>query len=593
MGAQSFGKSLGELVLQKRKSVGLTQTQLAEDAFGTSAKTRRISELENGTVANPHPKTIDPIIVALKISEAELEECAKNARVVEDTDLDRAYREARNLIDAIARQFEHSKPDASLAEVDDYLRSKAREWSALRKRIDNIDAVESMVVGIKIAADEALSEGDFEQVDTLLAKLEEEYQQQLTLAQVAKQAEIRISRGDVCLLREAPEQALECYLSAAKFFQPFDESRMVELLSITAHRLYESSQRSIRPRFFVSARLLEVMIELDSVKGAPLPFAGANYQLGLIFRNEATKNHKGYDKELLEKAIHHARVAAESSAHVGESYHLACAQSSLANCLLDRARFENDRYALQESIATFRDAKTSAQDTKETNFLLGQICNSLGAALNTLSKFLNQDEADVTSDEALGEFLQAIKISELHHDLEVWGAAKFNIAGTLRQKAQHKDVTSAARSAFNIRAISEYQAALETFPATAFPDRFADAQYELGGVLFNHAVLLNNPLSELYFARAIAAYQSASSVFSRDFRPERWAFIQLYVGEIFALHANSPDVTSSEYDLKNALGCFQAALEVFEEIGNMVEAQMCKNAISRAKKDLQLIKTAA
>jgi hypothetical protein len=94
--------------------MGLTQMQLAEDAYGTAGKTRRISELENGTVANPHPKTIDPIILVLKISNAELGQCAAESHSLPDEDLDRAYREARNLIDAIAKQFEHSNPVASL-----------------------------------------------------------------------------------------------------------------------------------------------------------------------------------------------------------------------------------------------------------------------------------------------------------------------------------------------------------------------------------------------------------------------------------------------------------------------------------------------
>jgi len=115
MQSRSFGMALGNLIYQKRKASGLTQMQLAEDAFGTPAKTRRISELENGTVANPHPKTIDPIISTLKISEAEIEECAKETNFKPDRDLDRAYREARNLIEAIAKQFEHSTPTASFA----------------------------------------------------------------------------------------------------------------------------------------------------------------------------------------------------------------------------------------------------------------------------------------------------------------------------------------------------------------------------------------------------------------------------------------------------------------------------------------------
>ena len=124
--------------------MGLTQTQLAEDAYGTTGKTRRISELENGTVANPHPKTIDPIIHVLKISNAELEQCATDSDSLPDEDLDRAYREARNLIDAVAKEFEHSNPASSLGELDEFLRSKAKEWASLRERIAGIHCMESL-----------------------------------------------------------------------------------------------------------------------------------------------------------------------------------------------------------------------------------------------------------------------------------------------------------------------------------------------------------------------------------------------------------------------------------------------------------------
>gem|GEM_PF-5915099 len=44
---KSFGQLIGEIILRKRKSLGLTQLQLSEDAYGTAAKVRRISELEN------------------------------------------------------------------------------------------------------------------------------------------------------------------------------------------------------------------------------------------------------------------------------------------------------------------------------------------------------------------------------------------------------------------------------------------------------------------------------------------------------------------------------------------------------------------
>jgi transcriptional regulator with XRE-family HTH domain len=202
MSKQTFGERLGKLILRKRKSMGLTQIQLAEDAYGTAKNTRRISELENGTVANPHPKTIDPIINVLKISNVELDDCAKESDSLPDEVLDRAYREARNLIDAIAAQFEHSNPNASLGELDDFLRANAKEWAALRERIASLEADDSSIKALTEAASEALARGRLDEAEACLSRAEEGHQYDRTLVEIRKLSALRIARADLSLLRE-------------------------------------------------------------------------------------------------------------------------------------------------------------------------------------------------------------------------------------------------------------------------------------------------------------------------------------------------------------------------------------------------------
>lgn len=104
--ASTFGAAFGALVKRKRRVQGLTQLQLAEDAFGTGAKVRRISEIENGLVADPQPRTIDPLIVALGITEEELDACAASAPWQPDPELELAYRHARALLEAAAARFD-------------------------------------------------------------------------------------------------------------------------------------------------------------------------------------------------------------------------------------------------------------------------------------------------------------------------------------------------------------------------------------------------------------------------------------------------------------------------------------------------------
>ncbi|MGC8202503.1 helix-turn-helix domain-containing protein [Aliiroseovarius sp. PTFE2010] len=65
----SFGQIFGNLVKTRRGIEGLTQQALAVMAFGEESYKTRISELENGRIAKPHPKTVDALAVALNITD--------------------------------------------------------------------------------------------------------------------------------------------------------------------------------------------------------------------------------------------------------------------------------------------------------------------------------------------------------------------------------------------------------------------------------------------------------------------------------------------------------------------------------------------
>ncbi|GAK34627.1 hypothetical protein JCM17846_28720 [Iodidimonas nitroreducens] len=68
----AFGQAFGQLIRSKRGIEGMTQQALAVAAFGDEGGKTRISELENGKVSKPQTKTIDALVVALNISDDEL-----------------------------------------------------------------------------------------------------------------------------------------------------------------------------------------------------------------------------------------------------------------------------------------------------------------------------------------------------------------------------------------------------------------------------------------------------------------------------------------------------------------------------------------
>ncbi len=155
MSENTFGSLLGQLVHSKRQILGLTQMQLAEDAYGSAGKTRRISELESGKVANPHPKTIDPIIVTLDITEEDLAQCMAKSNSQPNVSLELAYTEARSLVD-----------------LEVFLTAKAQELVELKNKFQAIDGSGEEISNLRHDAFAALSAGDYAAVDELLKKAE-------------------------------------------------------------------------------------------------------------------------------------------------------------------------------------------------------------------------------------------------------------------------------------------------------------------------------------------------------------------------------------------------------------------------------------
>lgn len=579
MARQTSGEALGQLILQKRRAAGLTQTQLAEDAYETSAKVRRISELESGKVANPHPATIDPIIVALGITDEELERCARQGSEGAPTDLDEAFRSARNLIEAIAKKFEHDNPNASLSELDDFLRAKATEWRALKERIQQIEAPDVEIDKLREDAVEALARGDFDAVDSFLAEAEERHQEVSTLAAVEKQAQIRITRADTSLLRSDYDKALESYRIAARFFQPFDIERMIETLQSVAWRIYETSLRTIPPTFWIAEELLRDLSEIPEVASDAHRSAVVNYRRGLVLRNEAAHRDRESSDPILDRAIRFAKLSMDEIEKTDDDYQKVCCAVSLANCLMERGRRSVDPTLIDEAISALKSAKVIASEVETAAPLLPHVLNSLGSCL--LYKAGAQEKSENLLHEALCQFQAAVASSEDHADYGVWGGAKANVARLLFMKAQSANLSADERAFLRVRAIADYQAAIETFPVTVFSDRFAEISYELGNLLFHHALSQDDQLSEMYLFRALEAYKKAVYINSKENNPKRWADIHSYVGTVFVHHGALVEDDAKEYDYQQALECFNEAKQTYSESGYDKEADKCEVAIQR------------
>ena len=571
MKKQSFGAALGALIKQKRTILGLTQLQLSEDAYQSPSKVRRISELESGTVANPHPKTIDPLIVALKISDEELTQCMRASDFQPDADLEDAYRNASNLINALLYQFEHDNPDASFGEVDSFLKAKARDWRELRDRIQTLEGAETELTRLKDNATAALEQGDFGAADGYLEQAEALRQTERTLSEIRKLAAIRIARGDVKLLSGDRLGAFDAYVGAAGFFGAFDMDELIHTLDVLANRIYEAGRRSLDSHFQVASDLLDKATEARLDQGNEQSAAQFKYKAALITRNQALKESRDKASDLIDRAIRLNREAKAVLVHGEDAFFATTTQINLGNCLMDKGKQlggEAGVIYFDEAIALFE--KVLAQKGIEQDFpeLACHASNNLGTA--HLAKSENNDLEALNA--ALESFRRATALSAQANQPDIWAAAHVNTGNVL-----------ASLSDLN----ENYCAAIEVYPLSFFPYQYGHTQYGLATILQAHAMALQNELTELYLLRAIGSYEEALKVFSEDSDPLMWARIQTYLGTIYAAHSELDGTTSVRHDCETAITHFQKAARVFETEGYTEQLATCSRAIKTMELKLQ------
>ncbi|KMW59952.1 hypothetical protein AIOL_000101 [Candidatus Rhodobacter oscarellae] len=584
--SNSFGKALGALILRKRRVLGLTQTQLAEDAFGSSGKVRRISELENGLVSNPHLKTIDPLIVYLKITDEELDECAKDGGYQPNPELDLAFKEASGLIRKLAQKFDHDNPEASLEELNSYLVEKATEFVRLRDKISNMEAVSSEIKGLRGTAVTALQAGEYADVDEILEKAEELHQQEKTMAEVDKQAEIRALRGDAKLMAGDFEASYSHYRKAAMFFLSFDKKVTVELLQNLGKRIYEAARRSYDVDFGVAERLLKDALEISDPAECPDVVAGICYRISLVQRNRAAALRAEERASLLRDAEGFARKAVKHLEGTEFAYEKISAQISLANSLSDRGRIEGDPETIEQVIDLYRNVRDSLLALNEHRELLCHVYNGLGSSLLRAEEFGETLDLDAL-EEARNAFWEAIQISERFGDIEVWGGGNFNLGNVVLRLARSKEDNEEVYLLARLRAISCFQNATQAYSETAFPDQFAEAHRCLGDVLFEHGLHAENDVQkEVNFMHAVASFEKASEWITKERDVQRWGYIQCRLGSIFGNHSRIAEPEVAQSDIQHAIEFFENGLTAYREVGFSEGVTSCEANIAKLKDEL-------
>ena len=101
----SFGAKFGALVRRRREASGLLQMDVARLVYNDETKVSRVSDLEAGRYAKLHASTVNSYRLALKISQADVDECrrqssSENMKVASISDLRTVLKEILNERDA-------------------------------------------------------------------------------------------------------------------------------------------------------------------------------------------------------------------------------------------------------------------------------------------------------------------------------------------------------------------------------------------------------------------------------------------------------------------------------------------------------------
>jgi len=206
-----------------------------------------------------------------------------------------------------------------------FLHLKAKDYFALKSEIDAIDSNLVRLSNLKAAAQDAISRRDLDEVEALLARVQE-----VELDEATKTAEIR---ADNALLRGRVDQAYRLLMAAADSFAAVDSAepgrrkwRMA--IKLQRHGIrYGGDGLRLSNEMCVSG--LSVLSETDT----PRDFAASQNTRAIALRNQGTRTGGPEGAALLAEAVDSYRAALRVCTEADHPVDWATTMQNLGNAL--------------------------------------------------------------------------------------------------------------------------------------------------------------------------------------------------------------------------------------------------------------------
>jgi len=388
----------------------------------------------------------------------------------------------------------------------DFLSKKAEEYRALKTAVEHIDERVAGLGNLKAAARDAMALVDLEEVETLLARVDE--------VETEVAAESKELRAQNALLRGRVDEAFTIYVAAADSFGSVDPREVARRRDAYREHLYQHCLRYGGTGFQRAIDLVRPMVT-DALRAAdPALWGSIQSNLGNALQEQGKRTGGVGGTALLAQAVDSYRAAQEVRTRAAHPVDWAITQNNLANALQN------------QGIRTVGAGGAA---------LLAQAVDSYRAALEVRTR--------------------------AEHPVD-WAGTQNNLAIAL--EIQGRRTGGAGGTALLAQAVDSYRAALEVRTRAEHPVDWAGTQNNLAGALHEQGKRTAGAGGTALLAQAVDSFRAAQEVYTRAEHPVHWALTQenLAIAELaLARHGATADPRPH---LQAALGHVTAALEVYD-----------------------------
>ncbi|MEO1681594.1 MAG: hypothetical protein AAFU80_25915 [Pseudomonadota bacterium] len=608
----SFGARFGRLIAERRAG-RFTQGQLAARVWpgDSQAEEKRkgdISKLENGKVAKPNPTTVERIRSVLGIELGEIEDLRRQSQLSTAQQLAEIPTLSQEELENLAARFGFADPyDISPEKLRQFLSEKAKDYRALKAQIDAIDERVAGLGNLKAAAKAAMEIPDFEEVETLLARVDE-----VETEIVAESKELRAQNA---LLRNRPEEAFKHFSAAADAFANIDPLEPARRRLRYMQHLYQHGMRYGGAGLALSAETTRAALTTLSEAETPWDWANAQNSLAIALRNQGSRTPGPEGAALLAEAVEAYRAALRVFTEADHPVDWAGTMQNLAGALQTqggRTPGPDGAALLAEAVEAYRAAlrvRTEADHPVDWAMTM----QNLAGALQAQGTRTSGPEGAALLDEAARAYRAALRVStEADHPVH-WATTMQNLAVALRNQGARTsgpegaalldEAARAYRAALRVRteadhpvdwamtmqnlgivleeqgtrtsgpegaallaeAADAYRAALRVFTEADHPVNWARTMQNLAGALQTQGTRTSGPEGGALLAEAARAYRAALCVRTEADHPAQWAMTQENMALLEVARADHDTCTDPRVALEAALGHVEAALTVYDD----------------------------